>query len=113
MRPRVYGAAARLALIGAGSVVTKNGPDFALMVGNPAGQVGWISRHGLKLDAPDAEGIMRCPETGYQYREVEPGVLRCLDLDEEAPLPAELRTGYKTYRELKKEAKYECAVARS
>ena len=31
---------------------------------------------------------MRCPEHGYRYKETEPGVLRCLDLDEEAPLPA-------------------------
>jgi UDP-2-acetamido-3-amino-2,3-dideoxy-glucuronate N-acetyltransferase len=47
---------------------------------------------------------MRCPESGYRYRETPPGVLRCLDLDEQAPLPAELRTGTRSYREWKTEA---------
>jgi UDP-2-acetamido-3-amino-2,3-dideoxy-glucuronate N-acetyltransferase len=56
---------------------------------------------------------MECPETGYRYKEVEPGVLRCLDLDEEAPLPSELSVGSKSYKQLKEETKYECSVARS
>jgi UDP-2-acetamido-3-amino-2,3-dideoxy-glucuronate N-acetyltransferase len=103
----------RYAFVGAGSVVTKSVPDFALVVGNPARQVGWMSRHGHRLDSPDSSGIMRCPETGYRYEEVEPGVLRCLDLDEEAPLPTELSVGTKSYRQLKEEGKYECSVARS
>jgi UDP-2-acetamido-3-amino-2,3-dideoxy-glucuronate N-acetyltransferase len=102
----------RYAFVGAGSVVTKNVPDFALVVGNPARQVGWMSRHGHGLDAPDAEGIMRCPETGYRYTEAEPGVVRCLDLDEEAPLPTELSVGTKSYRQLKEETQYECSAAR-
>ena len=95
----------RYAFIGAGSVVTKSVPDFVLAVGNPARQVGWISRHGHRLDEPDADGVMRCPESGYRYHETEPGVLRCLDLDDEAPLPAELRMGFKRYRQLKEEGK--------
>jgi UDP-2-acetamido-3-amino-2,3-dideoxy-glucuronate N-acetyltransferase len=103
----------RYAFAGAGSVVTKNVPDFALVVGNPARQAGWMSRHGHRLGSPDSSGIMRCAESGYRYQEVEPGILRCLDLDEEAPLPADLRVGTKTYRELKEEAVYECSVARS
>jgi UDP-2-acetamido-3-amino-2,3-dideoxy-glucuronate N-acetyltransferase len=103
----------RYAFAGAGSVVTKNVPDYALVVGNPARQVGWMSRHGHRLDSPDLDGVMRCTETGYRYKEVEPGVLRCLDLDEEAPLPAELRTGAKSYRQLKEESKYECSLTRS
>lgn len=103
----------RYAFVGAGSVVTKNVPDFALVIGNPARQVGWMSRHGHRLDSPDADGVMHCPESKYRYQEVEPGVLRCLDLDEEAPLPAQLSVGAKSYRELKEESKYECAVARS
>jgi UDP-2-acetamido-3-amino-2,3-dideoxy-glucuronate N-acetyltransferase len=103
----------RYAFVGAGSVVTKSVSDFALVVGNPARQVGWMSRHGHRLESPDAEGVMRCPETGYRYQEVEPGVLRCLDLDEEAPLPAEFSVGTKSYRELKEEYKYESSVARS
>ena len=104
----------RYAFVGAGSVVTKDVPDFALVIGNPARQAGWMSRHGHRLESPDATGVMVCPETGYRYQEIEPGVLRCLDLDEEAPLPADLSKGTKPYRELKKEeAKYEGATTRS
>ncbi len=103
----------RYAFVGAGSVVTKNVPDFALVVGNPARQVGWMSRHGHRLGPPDSDGIMRCPETGYRYSEVDPGVLRCLDLDEEAPLPPELSLGSKSYRQIREESNYEYSVARS
>jgi UDP-2-acetamido-3-amino-2,3-dideoxy-glucuronate N-acetyltransferase len=103
----------RYAFVGAGSVVTKSVPDFALVVGNPARQVGWMSRHGHRLESPDPCGVMLCPETGYRYREVEPGMLRCLDLEEEAPLPTELSVGTKSYRQLKEESKYDCSVARS
>jgi UDP-2-acetamido-3-amino-2,3-dideoxy-glucuronate N-acetyltransferase len=103
----------RYAFVGAGSVVTKSVPDFALVVGNPARQVGWMSRHGHRLDSPDTNGVMRCPESGYRYEEVESGVLRCLDLNEEAPLPVELSVGIKSYKQLKEEAKYECSAARS
>ena len=93
--------------------MTKDVPDFALVVGNPARQAGWMSRHGHRLDSPDLYGVMRCPEAGYRYKEVEPGVLRCLDLDEEAPLPSELSAGTKSYRQVKEEANYECSTARS
>lgn len=53
-------------LIGAGSVVTKDVPDFALMVGNPARRIGWVSRHGEKLTF-DADGRAICPATGEKY----------------------------------------------
>src|SRR5881296_2055802 len=95
----------RYAFVGAGSVITKSVADFALVVGNPAHQIGWMSRHGHRLDSPDSDGVMRCPESGYRYKEVDSGVLRCLDLDEEAPLPTELSNGTKSYRQLKEEAK--------
>lgn len=101
----------RYAFVGAGAMVTKNVPDFALVVGNPARQVGWMSRHGHRLSPPDAAGLMRCPETGFRYQETHPGVLRCLDLDEEAPLPAELTKGLKSYRQLKGEVEYEGSAA--
>ncbi|MCP4378390.1 MAG: N-acetyltransferase, partial [bacterium] len=68
-----------------------------------ARQIGWMSRHGHRLENPDSDGIMICPESGYRYRETEPGKLRCLDLDEEAPLPKELSAGTRTYDEFKGE----------
>ncbi len=103
----------RYAFVGAGSVVTKSVPDYALVIGNPARQVGWMSRHGHRLESPDSDGAMLCPESGYRYKEVEPGILRCLDLDEEAPLPAELSVGTKSYRLIREDSKNECSTARS
>lgn len=90
----------RYCFIAAGTVVAKDVPDYALIVGVPGRQKGWMSRHGHILKA-DAAGGMRCPESGFRYREMEPGVLRCLDLDEEAPLPAHLTVGKIVYDQFK------------
>lgn len=88
----------RYAFVAAGAVVCKDVPDYALMAGIPARQAGWMSRHGLPLKSPGAEGVYTCPESGLRYKETEPGLLRCLDLDEEALLPASLAFGTRTYR---------------
>ena len=77
----------RYAFIGAGAVVRNQVPDYALMLGVPALQKGWMSRHGHRLPPPDAQGSMTCPESGWRYQEVQPGILRCLDWPEEQPLP--------------------------
>jgi UDP-2-acetamido-3-amino-2,3-dideoxy-glucuronate N-acetyltransferase len=76
----------RYAFVGAGAVVRGDVPDYALMLGVPARRRGWMSRHGHRLPAPAADGLMVCPESGWRYRETEPGVLRCLDWPEDQPL---------------------------
>jgi UDP-2-acetamido-3-amino-2,3-dideoxy-glucuronate N-acetyltransferase len=93
----------RYAFVAAGSVVTKDVPDYALVLGNPARAVGWMSRHGHRLQRSADNGVLRCPESGYRYQEVSAGVLRCLDLEEDAQLPVSLSKGTKSYRELKKQ----------
>ena len=56
----------KYALIGAGAVVTKNVPPYALVVGNPAKQIGWVSEFGHRLDF-DVNNEAICPETGQKY----------------------------------------------
>lgn len=55
------------AFIGAGAVVTKNVPAFALLVGNPARQIGWMSEFGHRLEF-DANSVATCPESGQKYK---------------------------------------------
>lgn len=55
------------AFIGAGAVVTKAVPPYALVIGNPAKQTGWMSEYGHKLEF-DASGMAQCAESGQQYK---------------------------------------------
>lgn len=75
----------RYAFIAAGAVVSHDLPDYALAMGVPARQVGWMSRHGHRLLDLDADGNYICPESNWRYKEVRSGVLRCLDWPEDDP----------------------------
>jgi UDP-2-acetamido-3-amino-2,3-dideoxy-glucuronate N-acetyltransferase len=58
----------RYAFVGAGAVINRDVPDFALMVGVPARQIGWMSRHGERLALPlHGDGEATCPATGEHY----------------------------------------------
>jgi UDP-2-acetamido-3-amino-2,3-dideoxy-glucuronate N-acetyltransferase len=110
-------------------VVTGDIPDYALVQGNPARAQGWMSRHGHRLNHPDTDGIMTCPESGLRYQLVSEttaapphrppssgdpstahrppssgspsSVLKCLDLNEESALPESLSNGRRSYDEYK------------
>jgi len=89
----------RYCFIGAGAVVTKDVPDYGLVLGNPGKLSGFMSRHGHKLHFDDTNQAI-CPESNYRYERVGDEV-RCLDLDEDKPLPHELSVGLKTYDSFK------------
>ncbi len=76
----------RHAFVAAGAVVTKDVPDYALIMGVPGRRAGWMGRHGERL-VPDASapGLWVCPESGLRYEE-DGGTLTCLDLSADAPL---------------------------
>jgi len=91
----------RYAFIAAGAVIAKmfpttphdRGPGAPKRVDEPSWHV---------LKDPDPDGILTCPESGLRYKKWA-GILRCLDLDEDASLPEALATGKVFYRDLKKE----------
>ena len=63
------------ALIGAGAVVTKEIPPYALVVGNPSKQIGWVSEYGHRLHF-DGDGLAVCPESGEKYQLKDNQVIR-------------------------------------
>jgi UDP-2-acetamido-3-amino-2,3-dideoxy-glucuronate N-acetyltransferase len=89
----------RYCFIGAGAVATKDVPDYGLILGNPGKLSGFMSRHGHKLRFDDSNQAI-CPESKYQYKRAGEEV-KCLDLDEDKPLPDELSVGSKSYDEFK------------
>jgi UDP-2-acetamido-3-amino-2,3-dideoxy-glucuronate N-acetyltransferase len=90
----------RYAFVAAGAVVTADVPEYGLMTGVPARQSGWMSRHGHTLTAPDRKGVYTCPESKLRYK-IDKGQMRCIDLKEDEPLPAELKAGTKAYDDFK------------
>jgi len=66
----------RYAFVGAGSVVTRDVPDYALIVGNPGRQKGWMSEYGHRLDF-DKNGSAKCEESGENY-ELKNGLVKKL-----------------------------------
>lgn len=62
----------RWALVGSGSVVVKDVPDFALVVGSPARRIGWVGKAGQPLAVdPDDTTLYICPATGDRYRQTD------------------------------------------
>ncbi len=71
--------------IAAGAVVKGVVPDYALMMGVPAKQKGWMGRHGYRLEFNDSKQLWVCPETQWEYQEKATGLI-CLSHPEESAL---------------------------
>ena len=91
----------RHAFVGAGAVVCTNVLDYALMLGVPARQKGWMSRHGHFLNF-DNKGKAVCPESGWRYLRSDSNEVQCVDCTEESPLPKSMNRGKVPYKDLKK-----------
>jgi len=85
----------RYAFIAAGAVVTKDVPDYGIVMGVPATQSGWMSRHGHRLEFNDGEAT--CQESGLRYV-LQANEVRCIDIAENAVLPGQAVTGERVYR---------------
>ena len=93
----------RYSFVAAGATITEDVPDYVLVMGCPAKPYAFVSRHGhvlCKYNESVEEATYTCPESGYRYR-LTGGIMKCLDLDEEAPLPKELSVGLKNYDSFK------------
>ena len=89
----------RYAFVGAGAVVRSDVPDYALVLGVPAVQKGWMSRHGYKLPDVDANKQTVCPGSGLKYKLNNEGFLKCLDVAEYDDLPDKVSAVTRKYRE--------------
>jgi UDP-2-acetamido-3-amino-2,3-dideoxy-glucuronate N-acetyltransferase len=74
--------------IAAGAVVNRNVPDYGFIVGVPGRQKGWMTRHGQRLEDSEEKVDLICPESGFRYKVNGEGLLLCIDLNENEPLPA-------------------------
>ncbi len=89
----------RYSFIAAGAVIAKDVPDYGFILGVPGRLKGFMSRHGHLLNFDD-EGFAVCPESKFRYHKTGE-IVKCLDLDEDAPLPNELTEGKTTYDSFK------------
>jgi UDP-2-acetamido-3-amino-2,3-dideoxy-glucuronate N-acetyltransferase len=89
----------RYCFVGAGTVVTKDVPDYGLVLGNPGKLFGYMSRHGHKLTFNEL-GMATCPESKFEYEKLNHQV-SCLDLNEDEALPGELSFGSQDYDSFK------------
>lgn len=89
----------RYAFVAAGAVVRGEVPDYALMLGVPARQNGWMSRHGHRLEF-DKNGGAVCPESKLKYT-LKNGQVTCDDVSEDESLPDYLAKGSAAYDQFK------------
>ena len=93
----------RYCFIAAGAVATRDVDDYSMIAGVPGQPLGWMSRHGHRLQFNE-DAIAICPESQLRYQistSQGQSIVRCLDLDEEEPLPDDLTVGktfYPTYK---------------
>jgi len=93
----------RYSFVAAGAVVTKSIPDYAMVAGVPAKQVGWMSRHGHKLTFEQHKPAI-CPESKLRYKlSIVDGkkTVVCVDIDEDQSLPNDLSIGKQDYQQFR------------